>query len=317
MGEMILQEKLFRHLVSNGIIDNNAKMNKLNKGGSGAILYEINSVNGNYILKNIHIDQDSFLLKSSEKEYGFYSISNEFDLNYLPKVIYTEKNDCLGIIIVLNKYTDIQRHEWNLKRQLSTVDIIAKIHSESDFFINRFALKKELFEAKDGQLEKSLNDWICVIKKYDLDECIINEIKINFGQVINFINSKKHYFCHGDFHPDNFVLDEKGELVILDWANYHIGCKDEIAFFISRGYDCGIDIQEESIKKHYCERLSYYSGENISMLDIEVECNMSTVFVSFLYWAEYLQDTNIDRVNSIYEKMIYSYKWLVDNFYTW
>ena len=102
-------------------------------------------------------------------------------------------------------------------------------------------------------------------------------------------------------------------MIIVDWQSCQLGSMAEVSFFISIGYDWGIDIHEETMKKHYCEKLSFYTNKPISTIDLDIECNMSTIFVTYLHWGNYLQDSGIDRVKSIFDKMITAYEWLLMN----
>ncbi|MCL2198295.1 MAG: phosphotransferase [Defluviitaleaceae bacterium] len=304
-------EALLAHLINKKIFSYSASICKLDKGGSGASLYIVEDANKHYVIKNIEIDKinNKSLNKSLKREYHFYKISNNFKLSFLPEVIYTEQNEILGIIIVLKHYRAIAYPEWSLQKQLESVDIIAQIHGMSKIFIDRLKIKAEPIDIDIKNLNKSYADWLRIVNKFDndFDKSIVDNIYKDFHQFVDFINSNRQYFCHGDYYVDNFVLDENDRLILIDWQNYHIGGKDEIAFYISIGNDWGVDIKEEEIKKHYCERLSFYTKSDISMHELETECNVSTVFVTFLHWGNYLQDSDIERIKPIFNKMASSY----------
>jgi len=306
-----MSDVLLKHLVSKNVMDEHAKIHKLNKGGSGASIFEINGAYGDFILKNYDMEA---IQKLGEKEYNFYTVSNNFNLKYLPKVIYTEKHNTLGLLILLKKYRDIAVAEWDLPRQLSAADIIAQIHSKSAFFINQMNMKNERFLPPAAEtLEKAYADWNYVLDKRNLDKTTFKSINKNFNSIIVFMQSHRDYFIHGDFFPDNCLLDENNDIIITDWQNYQLGSMAEVSFFISIGYDWGIDIKEEAIKKRYCEKLSFYTNKHVSITDLDMECDMSTVFVTYLYWANYLKDSGMDRVKSIFNKMLTAYERLSTN----
>ena len=146
-----------------------------------------------------------------------------------------------------------------------------------------------------------------------MDKTLINDIKRNFNQVINFTKTNRDYFIHGDFHPVNCVLDENGEIILIDWQNCQLGRRDEIAYFIGIGKDWGIDIYEDEMKKHYCERLTHYTGKTFTMSDLNKEYHMSTVFHNYFYAANYLQDSEASRVQFVFDTTVASYKWLLLN----
>jgi hypothetical protein len=97
-------------------------------------------------------------------------------------------------------------------------------------------------------------------------------------------------------------------IVVCDWQCVGIGKgAGDISFFISRGKADGININEESLINHYCERLSSYSKTEINKSDIYNVINASTVFTSFMYWAYYLKNADLDTVLEIYNKMVNSF----------
>jgi len=302
---------LLEHLKHSNIIDKGATICKLDKGGSGASLFEINSVCGDFILKNY---DTVAMQKLGIREYNFYTASSNLDFKYLPEVIHAEKHKTLGILILLKKYRDIAIAEWDLPRQLSAADIIAQVHSKSDVFINKMNMNNEPFipPATDA-LEKAYADWACIMDKHNINKSTFEHITQNFNFIMDFIQAHRDCFIHGDFYPNNCLLDDNNEMILVDWQNCELGSMAEVSFFISIGYDWGIDIHEKAIKKHYCERFSFYTGRTIPIVNLDIECNMSTVFVTYLHWAGYLQDSAIGRVKSIYDKMITSYRWMLEN----
>ena len=311
-GFDLKMENILKHLVAKNIIDTNTKIRKLSKGGSDANLFELNCANGDYVIKNYGIVTAYKL--GSENEYQFYRLSNDLNLTYLPKVIYIEKHDELGIIIVFKKYKDISVAEWDLSHQQAIADIIAQIHSKSDFFVKQLNIKNNTFRFPAAEeIKKAYTDWYNVLDKHGIDNSTIDDIQSNFSRIINFMKTHSNVFIHGDFHPENSVLNENNEIILIDWSNFQLGSKGEIAFFISRGYDSGINIHEDEIKTHYLERYSYYADKPISMLELNKECNMNMIFVNYLYSAYYLQESETDRVQTAYEKLITSYNWLLLN----
>jgi len=303
-------ENIFAHLVYKKVFSNKATMHPLNKGESGATLYTAEDNSKWYIVK--HMENETPNSDFFKKEYPFYKICNNFNLDFLPEVIYAEENKELGVIIVLKHYNAITPSEWTMQRQMQAVDVIAKIHSMSSLFINALDINAEPPKTTDAiKLKKSYENWINILNKFEdmFDMKILNDIYQNFD-FDYFKNLNKKYFCHGDFHCENILTDESGKMILVDWQSYALGDKSEIAFFISRGYDFGIDMQEEAIKKYYCERLSFYTKSDVPILELEIECNASTVLVTFEHWADYLQDANADRVKPIFEKMATAFQWL-------
>ena len=77
----------------------------------------------------------------------------------------------------------------------------------------------------------------------------------------------------------------------------------EISFFISRGRDFGIAMDEGALFAHYARRLSVYTGKAVSVEQLMKEHSASSLLTAFLYWAEYLKDAPYERVEGIFCQM--------------
>ena len=92
----------------------------------------------------------------------------------------------MGILILLKKYRDIAIVEWDLQRQLLAADIIAQVHSKSDFFINQMNIKNEHFSSPTIEsLEKAYVDWNYILDKHSLDKTTFENINKNFNLIYN------------------------------------------------------------------------------------------------------------------------------------
>jgi hypothetical protein len=66
-------------------------------------------------------------------------------------------------------------------------------------------------------------------------------------------------------------------------------------------------MNEDNLMDYYCERLSNYTKTEINKCNIYNVINASTVFVSFMYWANYLKNADLNTVSEIYNKMVNSF----------
>ena len=163
------------------------------------------------------------------------------------------------------------------------------------------------------------------IKSYDLWNKIIckhrnyfeSNIIDNIFKMLDFIclilNNDPHYICHGDFHPENILMNNH-EIIICDWQRINIGKSiSEIFFFISKALDFGINIIENEIIEYYCQKLSEYKMENVDKLKIQKEKNASILYITFIHWPYFLQNSNIERINIHYNNMDQAYNNLINN----
>jgi len=65
-------------------------------------------------------------------------------------------------------------------------------------------------------INSKLNKNLLTLKDINLAQEILRKNK-------NFLNKNVHYLSHGDLYPNNFILNEEGRLIILDWglANFN------------------------------------------------------------------------------------------------
>jgi serine/threonine protein kinase len=73
-----------------------------------------------------------------------------------------------------------------------------------DFNGYRVKFLKEFINSK-------LNKNLLTLKDINLAQEILRKNK-------NFLDKTGHYLSHGDLYPNNFILNEKGKLIILDWG---------------------------------------------------------------------------------------------------
>lgn len=86
-------------------------------------------------------------------------------------------------------------------------------------------------------------------------------------------------------------------------CKYAAAAKGEISFFISRGRDFGIAMDEGALFAHYARRLSVYAGKAVSVEQLMKEHSASSLLTAFLYWAEDLKDAPYERVEGIFCQM--------------
>jgi len=168
----------------------------------------------------------------------------------------------------------------------------------------------EKIQVNKDQLNGALDEWSTILKSYlaDFDVKQIQLIYNNFNNILDILSTSANCLCHGDFHAENMMFDNN-RLILADWQNISIGNgATDISFFISRGKASGMIINEDEIINYYCKRIYYYSGIPTEKNKIYKVINASNVFISYMYWAFYLRDSNLDRVRGIYGKMISSFK---------
>ena len=279
---------------------------KITVGRSGANVYELDH---KYIAKHVKqstmksgADWDSYL-----KEAQFYSTYNANDYPFLPKLYHCKYTDD-EIQIVMEKYSPIDRNNLDDATLEKVFDTLAQIHNMP---IPEFLPDNDegALQLESEDIKKYLSGWCSVIKEHG-DAFSENDI-ILIAENINAINTKaysaKKMCCHGDFHFDNLLMDDKGNIIVCDWQNVNSShVSGDISFFLSRLAADGLEISKEKALKMYCN----YSASGISHDEISMQMSLANLNVSFIHWHNHLHGSSTNRVRSICDKMTDDAKYL-------
>ena len=288
-------------------INNIKVIKKVTIGASGSKVYELEGDKIAKVSIKNEINNDE-LWKQCQNEYSFYSIYSSKDFDFIPKVLYKNKNEN-EIIIIFKKYKNIDHNRIDESLIKNMIKILT--------FIHQFKHNDVLNNSKKVWLDKySLNNyyngWKSVLdehpKHFSEDKLI--EIKENINHINDILTSKRNDFIHGDFHFNNLLQDKNDNLIICDWANYCVGDgASDLSFFISRLNADGYKVDNTMIINHYCE---YMNKEDVTPISIEIQMRLANLNTSFMFWHNYLHNNAIERVKSIYEKMVDDFNFLMN-----
>lgn len=140
----------------------------------------------------------------------------------------------------------------------------------------------------------------------------IVQIANNFNEVNKELFSNHLRLTHGDFHCNNILVNEDGEILVCDWQNTCVGeFVGDLSFFISQlSADGCIQKEDEFILTYakYAQEL----GLEVNKNDLKASMCLANINTTFLYWHEYLQGSSEERVKLIYDKMISDLVWLLN-----
>ena len=303
-------DRVIDHLKENKVFHNVDHVEKVNVGSGGAQLFMINDSGNEYILKTSSPNIDPSLLK----EYKFYAIKNSF--HFIPEIIHTENHLDYGVIIVMKKYKTIKHEEWDYNLQLRAIDLCAKLNSMNKDKFTDLGIELNLVTLNGGFLKNSYDDWKYIVNKHngDFDMEIVNDIYKNLDIVCPILNNGYQYICHGDFHPENILFDNDGNLIICDWQNIKIGKGiGDISFFIDRAIGFGINVNTDKLIEYYCMCLSKYTNSVIEKDILLKEKSAAALLSIFSFWAYYLKESDKERIFSFYDEMVNSFRYLQHN----
>ena len=306
--------KILKYLTDISVFNKVLSFEEITMGKGGAKIYKINAGEKIYILKSAHKDfgLDDEGINSYIKELNFYNLSLSLNLPFVPKPVYTEIHPEYGIIILMDCYKTLSPAAWTSELQMKAADLCAKFNSIAFKKLDSMELKWNPTVIDENFSKNSLATWLKVLDEHKgkFDPYILDIIYKNLKEIAAVLNEPPHYFCHGDFHPENILTDGE-KLYICDFQGLNIGkCAGDINFFISRGSSMGINIDSEKLLSYYAERLSQYTGKETDTETLEKERCASSLLVTFSFWADYLHNADFIKVKLHYDEMVNAAKFL-------
>lgn len=280
---------------------------KIRSGKSGAEVWE---VEGRFVLKYVQRtklpEPEVFELYRNEAYfYQFFGQNRHKEmLPCLPEVLEVQVFED-EILILLKKYQELSRDEVSEELLRKIMRALAAVHTqEIPVFLRRE--KKQLGYLEEDRIEGCIDGWRSVLAEHPgvFDEGILMETAAKINELIGWHHGEQQVLSHGDFHWDNLLLGENGNIIVCDWQGVNAGgASGDISFFTSRLGADGITIEPERAAELYCQERLRLTGETISQDDMIRHMNAANVITSFQFWHEYLHGSSCERVRGIYEKM--------------
>lgn len=272
---------------------------KIDMGKSGADVYELdNSCIAKHIRRS-ELGNDS-LWNSYKNESLFYTHFSSKTYPFLPEVYHLYQSDD-EIQLVMKRYQPLDRNCFDDTMFEKIIAVLANVHSlPVPDFLPRTAAKP--IELSQDDISQYLSVWHDVINEHgqEFPADKLSEIAENINTVNQKLYSEKQWVCHGDFHFENLLSDDNGNIIVCDWQGIGLGhVSGDISFFLSRLSADGINISKDKAIQTYCN----FSNSDIKE-EIALQMSLSNLNVSFMYWHEYLHGCSNVRVGEIYYKMI-------------
>lgn len=282
-------------------------MTEIKAGQSGANVYEID---GKYVLKHTvreRLKEELFITYT--REVLFYRDQMTRQRAYLPEVLRAETSEN-EILILMKKYCRPERSAINAELIQKITTSLAALHTDAPpSFLRRDREKAE--SLSDRMITECLCGWKNVLAEHpgSFRESQLNEIAGKINHLIAWHDTEDRVPVHGDFHWDNLLQDENGNILLCDWQGVDLGgASGDLSFFLSRLGGDGIHIDAAAFLDHYVDAVRKISGKQIRRQDIIRHMNAANVITSFLFWHQYLHGNSEERVGDIYSKMTKDFK---------
>lgn len=271
-------------------------------GQSGADVYEID---GKYVLKHVvrqKLKEEQFVTYT--REVLFYQEQMTQQKIYLPVVLKAEASEN-EIFILMKKYCRPERNVLNAELIKKITTALAALHTdEIPSFMRRD--KEKAKPLSNQMITECLSGWKSVLAEHPeaFNESRLEEIANKINAIIAWHDLEERVLVHGDFHWDNLLEDENGNILLCDWQGVNLGgASGDLSFFLSRLGGAGIRIDAAVFLDSYVNAIWELSGKQIERQDITRHMNAANVITSFVFWHEYLHGSSKERVGNIYNKM--------------
>lgn len=281
---------------------------QIRNGKSGAEVWE---TEGRYVLKHVQkakLQQPEVfsLYRNEAFFYQFYRHNGHKKmLSCLPEVLDVQVSD-YEIMILMKKYQELSGEKADEELLQKIIKVLATIHTQDiPDFLRQEQKEPEHFDK--AQIENCLAGWRSVLAEHpgEFDERILTEAAEDINEIISWHHGEEQVLSHGDFHWDNLLKRENGDIMVCDWQGVGIGgASGDISFFLSRLGADGVNPEKEKVIELYCRERFLLTGKNISPKELQKHMNAANVIVSFQFWHQYLHGSSCERVRGIYEKMV-------------
>ena len=288
------------------------KATQINLGQSGAEVYDID---GEKILKYVcrqNLKENQF--ETYKKEALFYQSQMETATpaenghahtnTYLPQIFKVELSQD-EIIILMKKYPLLERKDINDTLIKKIAYVLAKIHTTPipDFLKETIDKPAQMTAT---EIQSCLDGWKSVLAEHPaiFDEKPLNEIASKINEIIEWHATEPRILTHGDFHFENLLQDQNGNLFVCDWQGVKsAGASEDFSFFLSRLGDDGIEIDPTIFLNECAQAISELTGQTPDTQNILRHMKATNTITSFKFWHAFLHGSNVERVQGIYNKM--------------
>ena len=284
----------------------NYKEKELKGGKSGAAVYDIE---GSFVLKHVQREKiGSEAFEAYRREAMWYQYVAQIPRRFLPEVYELQSND-EEIKILMKKYQVLSREGMDADLLRKIMEALAGVHTmEVPTFLRKDWQKPK--PLTEEQIAAATEGWLSVLQEHpdafgEGDMNALRELAAKINEIILWHASEEPVLNHGDFHWDNMLQNEQGDILICDWQGVSVGqASGDLSFFFSRLRGDGITLNEKETVSFYEQAVKELSGRIVTWETINDHMHAANQITSFMFWHQYLHNSAKERVQEIYGKMV-------------
>ncbi len=302
-------------------------------GQSGAKVYDID---GKYVFKVVKketVGEEIFLAYQKEANWYQHVLTCRTNdvlkdtYSFLPEIYDVAQSD-KEIKLLMKCYEPLDRAHLDDGLLQKIMDVLARLHEmkvppflQEDILPEEMSQdgKKEVQLLPEEEIKNALEGWISVLQEHPdvFGEDEVTDLKgiaLEINKIIRWHDMEEQVLTHGDFHFDNLLQDENGNIVICDWQGVGVGAASgDLSFFISRLTGDGIPLDKRKVIEFYSRAMKELSGKTVSVDEISGHMDAANLITSFRFWHFYLHGSDAPRVQSIFDPMMKAYDALLQS----
>ena len=206
----------------------------------------------------------------------------------------------------MKKYRIVEQSEVNQDVLAKIMKAIAMVHHYPvpDFLIHKRSVHEPLTVE---QITDCVDGWLSVLREHKghFDEEPLEKKAEKINSIIQWHNTGETNLIHADFHLNNLLFDDEGEIVICDWQSVAVGhSSNDLGFFLSRFNADGARISEKEVIDLYSKAVYELYGKTVDGESIHRHLAASTLVTSFLFWHHFLHGVPKEKVEQVYCEMV-------------
>lgn len=277
---------------------------RLDQGLSGAQVYRFEISQEVMVLKYTPRDAENLIRQRAEREEKFYAqLAPTLSLG-VPRVLGSFSDDQLGSAILFQAYQGIEG--WSQELLTGSVRAIAKLHAA--FWDQAKVLEKYSWltvkpdQISDQRKVEALQTWQEIFDRLEQPEKGQWVAKW-IGQVdaiCEYVQAFPRTVVHGDYHPGNYLLNDRGELLLCDWQEIGYGNPlEDLSFFIQRGGGKeGVDLVRE-----YVGMMRDEQGIGLDLARVRKGVLGYELISKLLDWPDYLGQAGAEFIEEFLQRV--------------
>ncbi len=274
-------------------------LRKITVGKSGAEVYLLD---GGRVAKHVcrSVLQNDERWTTYRREAMLYACPAAKGQAFLPEVYHCSYDDN-EIQLIMKQYRPLAFSQLDDGLLYKVLSVLADIHRLTPpDFLPQQKPSPVCLPAED--IVAYLSGWRSIVERHGdaFSPAVLYAIAEKINEVNTRLFSAKQWLCHGDFHFENLLQDDVGNIIVCDWQNVGLGhVSGDLSFFLSRLSAEGQNIPKEKVIAAYCT----LSDTGVTPDEITVQMALANLNTSFMFWHNYLHSASRERVGEIFHKM--------------